>query len=350
MANLRREPSQFFLFFLVAYLTTMVMSLTFRIIAALTKSISQAMTIAGVIALAIVVYSGFIIPVPSMHPWFGWIRWINPLYYAFEMFITNEFHGRRFTCSARIPAYSPSIGSSWICNVRGSVAGEDTVSGDAYITAQYGYEYEHMWRNLGILIAFLVGFLIIYLVAIELNSNTTSAAEVLIFKKRKGPKADNISKEATLDNDIINGLELDHIDHSHTTSPIRSDSATKEDVFAWQNVVYDIPYQGQQRRLLDHVTGWVKPGTLTALMGNFVSIKIGLTAAYTIYRYFGRGQDDATRCKSLHYHDGLLILRLTDMQVLAQRVSLGVVTGDMLGMWLGDKAATTLSKLTLIAQ
>ena len=41
----------------------------------------------------------------------------------------------------------------------------------------------------------------------------------------------------------------------------------QKDIFTWRNVVYDISIKGEPRRLLDHVSGWVKPGTLTALMG-----------------------------------------------------------------------------------
>jgi hypothetical protein len=37
-------------------------------------------------------------------------------------------------------------------------------------------------------------------------------------------------------------------------------------VFHWKDVCYDMKVKGQPRRLLDHVDGWVKPGTLTALM------------------------------------------------------------------------------------
>jgi ATP-binding cassette subfamily G (WHITE) protein 2 (PDR) len=37
-------------------------------------------------------------------------------------------------------------------------------------------------------------------------------------------------------------------------------------VFSWKDVVYDIKIKGEPRRILDHVDGWVKPGTLTALM------------------------------------------------------------------------------------
>lgn len=31
-------------------------------------------------------------------------------------------------------------------------------------------------------------------------------------------------------------------------------------------MVYDIKIKKEERRILDHVDGWVKPGTLTALM------------------------------------------------------------------------------------
>lgn len=40
--------------------------------------------------------------------------------------------------------------------------------------------------------------------------------------------------------------------------------------FNWANITYDIPVKGssEPRRLLDDVSGWVEPGTLTALMGS----------------------------------------------------------------------------------
>ena len=56
-----------------------VMSAVFRTMAAVTKTVSQAMALSGVLILAIVVYTGFTVPVSYMHPWFGWIRYINPV-------------------------------------------------------------------------------------------------------------------------------------------------------------------------------------------------------------------------------------------------------------------------------
>ncbi|THC91041.1 hypothetical protein EYZ11_009500 [Aspergillus tanneri] len=293
LASLRYEPSQFFIFFLFTFLSTLAMSAVFRTLAAATKTLAQAMALAGVIVLGIVVYTGFVIPVPQMHdiPWFSWIRWINPVFYTYESMIANEFHGRRFTCSQFVPAYPSLSGDSFICAVRGAVAGERTVSGDAFIESQYRYRYTHEWRNLGILIGFWAFFTGLYLVTTELNSATTSKAEFLVFRRGHVPaQMRHLSKHQG------NGgsPEVNQSEKGAQTEQDTSAIPKQHSIFTWRNVSYDIPVKGGQRRLLDNVTGWVKPGTLTALMG--VS---------------GAG-------------------KTTLLDVLARRVSIGVVTGDML--------------------
>ena len=79
LAGLRTEPSQFFIFFLFNFMAMMTMSAIFRTTAAVTKQISQALAIAGVMVLWIVIYTGFSIQRSYMHPWFRWTSWINPV-------------------------------------------------------------------------------------------------------------------------------------------------------------------------------------------------------------------------------------------------------------------------------
>lgn len=95
------------------------------------------------------VYTGFVIPVPNMVPWFRWINKVDPIAYAFESLMINEFHDRDFKCGTFVPQ-GPDYGnvgdSNHICATVGAKAGSGSISGTEYITLNYGYEYSHLLR------------------------------------------------------------------------------------------------------------------------------------------------------------------------------------------------------------
>jgi len=287
LAQLRYTPGQFFLFFLVTYIATFVMAAIFRTTAAVTKTASQAMTGAGVLVLVLVIYTGFVIRIPQMPVYFGWLRWINPIFYAFEILLANEFHGVNFPCDSFIPSgpgYSQT-GNSFICNSQGAVAGETFVSGDRFVEVAYEYSWSHVWRNFGILLGFLFFFMITYFIAVEVNSSTSNTAEQLVFQRGAVPAyllKDSKDEEA-------GAAKAEQEQGAGDVSAIEE----QKGIFTWRDVVYDIEIKGEPRRLLDHVSGFVKPGTMTALMG--VS---------------GAG-------------------KTTLLDALAQRTTMGVITGDM---------------------
>ena len=147
LGGLRYEAGQFFLFYLFTFLTTLTMSAIFRTLAAATKQITQALALAGIMVLAIVIYTGFTIQRSYMHPWFKWISWINPVAYGFEGILMNEVHGQRYSCANLVPPYGPGVGpNNFACAVQGAVTGETTVLGDNWADSQYGYRYTHVWR------------------------------------------------------------------------------------------------------------------------------------------------------------------------------------------------------------
>lgn len=85
----------------------------------------------------------------------------QPLYYAFESVMINEFANLSYECSLSdlVPS-GPDFTdiANQVCVVVGSEPGQRLVSGMAYIKAQYGFERANLWRNLGINIAIFIFF------------------------------------------------------------------------------------------------------------------------------------------------------------------------------------------------
>ncbi|KIW10651.1 hypothetical protein PV08_11615 [Exophiala spinifera] len=295
LTNLRREAGAFFFFLLISFFLTLVMSMLFRTIASVSRTLSQALAPAAILILAIVIYTGFAIPVNYMLGWARWINYLDPVAYGFEALMINEFHGQRYDCATYVPSgsgYGEGIAHR-VCSAVGSVPGQTFVDGDVYINSAYKYYASHKWRNFGILWAFLFGLMFTYLVAAEFVSAKKSKGEVLVFRRGQQPAALKKLPASDAEGGSSGAFVTADKDHSEL-QPISSVIQKQTAIFQWKNVCYDIKVKGGERRLLDHVDGWVKPGTLTALMG--VS---------------GAG-------------------KTTLLDVLATRVTMGVISGEML--------------------
>lgn len=114
--------------------------------------------------------------------------------------------------------------------------------------------------------AFISFFLAIYLVITELNSVSNEAGEVLVFRKGHAPQvvAKLAKQPASLEDSDENPVVV--LDQ-RVEENIFTRLGKKTDIFSWKDVTLDIKVKTGPRRLLDGVSGWVKPGTLTALMG-----------------------------------------------------------------------------------
>lgn len=238
----------------------------FRLIGSSTKTESQALAPTTVILLLLILYTGFAIPFRYMLGWAKWMKWINPVSYAFESLLVNELHGREFTCSNLVPS-GPSYDSvdllSRTCNVIGSVAGSRLVSGDRYMAESYGYSNAHKWRNFGILLGFMIFFMACTLITSELVASARSKGEVLVF--RRGHTPATLSKDHP--DDVENGTRQTRRNkQTQNDGGTEAKMAKQTSIFHWRNVCYDVQIKTETRRILDHVDGWVKPGTLTALM------------------------------------------------------------------------------------
>ncbi|KZZ99461.1 ABC transporter ABCl1 [Moelleriella libera RCEF 2490] len=308
MTNLRREPGAFFYFLLVSFSTVLVMSGFFRTIASASRTLFQALVPAAIIILYLVVFTGFVLPKNYMLGWCKWLSYVDPLSYAFESLMVNEFHGRRFTCTQFVPtdvAPSPDLASKLlryanlgndnrICTTVGSVRGQNTVLGDDYLRSSYEYEWSNRWRNFGIVMAFAVLFVVLYIVAAELGSEKKSKGEVLVYRKGHKPAAAKEAEKHRYDPEAAMA-NIGPIVTAQSHGGLEGGMLQRQtSIFQWHNVCYEVKVKGEVRQILNNVDGWVKPGTLTALMG--VS---------------GAGKTTLLDC-------------------LADRTSMGVITGEML--------------------
>ncbi|GMF63719.1 unnamed protein product [[Candida] boidinii] len=201
MPNLKHEAGAFFMYLLFLFTVQQCMSFIFKLVATLTKDGGTAHAVGGLWALMLLVYTGFILPLPSMHHWIKWFNWLNPMRYCYESLIASEFHGRRMACSQLIPSgpgYENVSLANQICNIPGSVAGEAFVSGDAYVKRYFNYSYSHVWRDFGINIAWTAGFIIMNVALSEFIKNVEGGGDLLLYKRGFLPKRGSESVDGKL--------------------------------------------------------------------------------------------------------------------------------------------------------
>ncbi|GMM38363.1 hypothetical protein DASC09_057020 [Saccharomycopsis crataegensis] len=302
LAHLKRDAGNFFVNFLFVILSSFSMNAFFQMIAIFSPALSIANSICGLLTLAAICYSCFMIQLPSMHPWFKWINWLNPIRYGFESIMVNEFHHVNMTCSKIVPSGSGYEGISvanQACVSDGSVPGSIFVHGDKYIKAAFDFSFMHLWPNFGILLSMLIFFLAVSGIASEIMTADSAGFDVLIFKKTKETRKILAAQLQGATDPEKRELEYASVStdiekQKETTNKVFEGLGSK-DLFLWQHVDYDVTLKtGEVRRLLNDVQGYVKPGTLTALMGES-----------------GAG-------------------KTTLLNTLSQRIDTGVITGDML--------------------
>lgn len=242
------------------------MSHIFRSIGAISKSISSSMTPATTILLAMVIYTGFVIPTPKMLGWSRWINYINPIGYVFESLMCNEFHDREFRCTEFVPSGSgydnlPDVNK--ICSTVGSKPGSHIVNGSDYIRVAYSYYNSHKWRNFGITVGFAVFFFFLYIGLTEVNKGAMQKGEIVLFLRSSLKK---IKRQKLSDPESGANEKLPYQEEAEKNAG-ESKLSSNNEIFLWRDLTYQVKIKTEDRVILNHVDGWVKPGQITALMG-----------------------------------------------------------------------------------
>ena len=275
LTQLDVDVSKFFIYFLFVYTTTICITALYRMFAALSPTIDDAVRFSGTALNLLIVYTGYVIPKPQLtndYPWFGFLYYLNPISYAFESVLTNEFHDRVMPCAPQqLVPQGPGVQLPYQgCAVRGTQRGSTSVTGEAYLESTFEYTRSHLWRNFGVVIAFTVLYILVTVIGSELFSFVGGGGGALIFKRGSKPYEPAASKVADAekggdagDSSASSGVLQSN---SREDKPIAKTSES-ESVFTWTDVNFSVPYEGGQRQLLNQVHGYAKPGVMIALMG-----------------------------------------------------------------------------------
>ncbi|KAK4169775.1 putative ABC transporter [Cladorrhinum sp. PSN259] len=302
MAGLDVDAGKFFIYLLFMYTTTICITSLYRMMAALSPSIDDAVRFSGIALNLLIIFAGYAISKPALlgqKIWFGWLYHINPLAYAFEGALSNDFSGRIMECAPgmTVPQGEGISSANQGCAIPGALPGQTSVSGDAYLEASFQYSRSHLWRNFGVIIAFSVLYLTITVLATELISFGGSGGGALVFKKSEKTKQ---LKQAPADEEkgqtaaVSAASSVSYQPHNSEKNGQIKGLTGSDKVFTWENVRYTVPTPQGPKQLLNDISGYAKPGVMVALMGAS-----------------GAG-------------------KTTLLNTLSQRQRVGVVTGDML--------------------
>ena len=267
MVALKTTAAAFFTYWIFLWVASMVMTAFFRLCGAAFPNFDAASKVSGFSVAAIATYAGYMIPKPEMHPWFVWIYWINPLAYAFESLLANELHGTTIPCVGNNivplgPGYTDSTYAA-CTGVRGASRGATSLKGDQYLQS-LSYSESHKWRNMGVLWAWWALFvgLTIFFTSRWKQVSSGGASLVPREKLKKATKLSNQDEESQI-REKTTSSQASTVNGNIETELVRNTS-----IFTWKNLSYTVDTPTGPRQLLDNIQGWVKPGTLGALMGS----------------------------------------------------------------------------------
>ncbi|KAK6950636.1 hypothetical protein Daesc_007160 [Daldinia eschscholtzii] len=248
LSNLRRTPGAFFTYYLFGLMCLLNGSVIYRSMGAMSRTLAGSQPPGAVLVVLLTIYSGFVVPFKDMRPWLQCFLDEN-------LPVTNSSLSRMMT-PCHLFALQLELD-------RGKRPYREITT---------------LPNNLDLKVKIFGEFI----------TMLPPRSDVLLFQKGHMPSSctGDDEEKGRAPRDSARRSKYEKKDDYYALE--RSDGAH----LLWSGLTYKIKVGKEEKVILDNIDGWVKPGTLTALMGSS-----------------GAG-------------------KTTLLNVLADRVSIGVVTGS----------------------
>jgi ABC-type multidrug transport system ATPase subunit/ABC-type multidrug transport system permease subunit len=298
----RAEHGSYYLtYVLVAFSTALAIGQIFRLVVHVVPSLAQAQPICALCVLLFVVFSGLTIKGEDVPIYWTWLYWINPLAWGLRALAINEFSSP--TYSTHI-IYPPPIPKAVPCDpkwpedlLKHSFPGGPyhcLTEGEIYLT-NLGFKTTREWIVGGILFLFALWSAMLLLTMLAMHFIRWTGRSMVPLPPaaasevkgedgqgedgRKGKQltaatgagGDLFSYQALTDGADEAALPWSSRRHSHTMGASLSFTpVTLVFKHLWYSVELPKPQGGGKERveLVKGVSGYAKPGTMTALMGS----------------------------------------------------------------------------------
>ncbi|KAJ5145829.1 uncharacterized protein N7515_000393 [Penicillium bovifimosum] len=262
MCGLHLDPGAFFIFVLIILEGYVTMTVFFRTVGCVSPDFDYAIKFASVIITFFVLTSGYLIQWSSAQVWLRWIYFVNPFGLGFASLMVNEFRHLTLTCTKDSlvptgPGYDDIAHQA--CTLAGGEPGSAIIPGSNYLAQTFSYLGGDLWRNFGIMLALIVGFLCSNLYFGE-TLHFGAGGKTITFYQKENDERKKLN-EALMQN------KANRQARTNNTEAGSNISISSKSVFTWEDVSYEVPVPSGTRQLLNSVYGYVQPGKLTALMG-----------------------------------------------------------------------------------
>ncbi|XP_050273497.1 pleiotropic drug resistance protein 3-like [Quercus robur] len=246
------EAERFFRQFILLFAVHLSSLSMFRFLASVFQTNNASMTAGSFAILILLVFSGFIITQSSMPVWLKWGFWVSPITYGEMGLSLNEFLAPRWQ---KMLSTNTTIGQE-ILESRG-------LNFDGYL----------YWISLGALFGFIIVFNIGYVLALTFLKSPGSSPAVISHEKLSQIQGSEDSRDGScLEKKSGNSPAQNSIEPNKGRMVLPFTPLT----VVFQDVQYyvDIPLEMREKgftnkklQILSDITGALKPGVLTALMG-----------------------------------------------------------------------------------